>query len=431
MRRQIGWLTAATTSAIVLAFVIPLCLLVRTLAEDRALALAEQEARDVAILVSSLAGDPALADLVLTLDGRSESARTQVLTPDGQVLGGATAGLASDPEVERAAAGTAFTRVDDRGAAILVPVLSDDGTWVVRTVVPQQEMHRGVTRAWLFIVGLGLLLLLSAVVVSGRLARRISTPVTDLATVAHRLREGDLDARAQLAGPPETVELADAFNRLAERIVELLAAERAAVGDLSHRLRTPLTALRLDVESVTEPEPAERLRVHIGQLQRTVDAIVKDARRPVRHTMTSVADATAVVRERAAFWSALAEDEDRRVDIALPAQPCLVGVDEVDLRDIVDILVDNVFAHTPEGVGFSIGLAVGPGRAVLSVRDEGAPQAGAHRPQAGRVGVSGLGLQIVRRAAAGFRGEVEVRAEGQGFLVEVGLPLADRGGPRP
>ena len=80
-----------------------------------------------------------------------------------------------------------------------------------------------------------------------------------------------------------------ALNRLAERITELLAAERAAVGDLSHRLRTPVTALRLDVESVRDPQLAARLQEHVEHLQRTVDAIVKDARRPVRATMASTA----------------------------------------------------------------------------------------------------------------------------------------------
>ena len=73
MRRQIGLLIAATTSAVVLAFVIPLCLLVRTLAEDRALANADQEARNVAILVSGLHADPALGRLVAA--GRREVGR--------------------------------------------------------------------------------------------------------------------------------------------------------------------------------------------------------------------------------------------------------------------------------------------------------------------------------------------------------------------
>ncbi len=146
-------------------------------------------------------------------------------------------------------------------------------------------MRAGVYRAWASIIGLGAALLLASLLVADRLGRRVSTPVTDLAAVATRLHEGDLDARAEPRGPEETVELAETLNRLADRIVELLAAERAAVGDLSHRLRTPVTALRLDAEAVGEDDVGQRLQAHIEQLQRTIDAIVRDARRPLHSSV--------------------------------------------------------------------------------------------------------------------------------------------------
>ena len=429
MRRQIGWLTAATTSAVVLAFVIPLCLLVRTLAEDRALANADQEARNVAILVSGLHSDPRLARLVRRVDERSPEASTSLLMSDGRVLGTADPQMAADPAVVRAEQGEAFTTADTTGARILIPVLTEAGTQVIRTTVEASELHRGVARAWAGIISLGAALLVAALLVAVRLAGRISTPVTDLATVAHRLREGDLDARAVPAGPTETVELGVALNRLAERVVELLAAERAAVGDLAHRLRTPVTALRLDVEAVRDPALTARLQEHIAHLQRTVDAIVKDARRPVRTAMASSCDAARVVRERATFWSALAEDQDRALDLDVPAGSVAVAVDETDLRDVLDIVVDNVFAHTPEGVPLAIRLTADDATATLTVRDEG-PGFDEHHGAADhageRVGSTGLGLQIVRRAVAGFGGDVDVRsAPGQGTQVRVHLP---RGG---
>jgi len=438
MRRQIGWLTAATTSAVVLAFVIPLCLLVRTLAEDRALANADQEARNVAILVSGLHSDPRLARLVRRLDERSPEASTSLLMSDGRVLGTADPQMAADPAVVRAGQGEAFTTVDAAGARILIPVLTEAGTLVIRTTVEAADLHRGVARAWAGIISLGAALLVAALLVSVRLAGRISTPVTDLASVAHRLREGHLEARAEPSGPPETVELGVALNRLAERIVELLAAERAAVGDLAHRLRTPVTALRLDVDSVRDPVVTARLQEHIAQLQRTVDAIVKDARRPVRTAMAASCDAVRVVRERAAFWSALAEDQDRAVDLDVPAGSLPVAVDETDLRDVLDIVVDNVFAHTSEGVPLAIRLASLGDTATLSVRDEGggfdvhhdgADGAGGAGGAGERVGFTGLGLQIMRRAVAGFGGEVEVRSTpGQGTEVLVHLPRDRSGG---
>src|SRR3954447_9740660 len=137
MRRRISWLVLATTSAVVVAFVIPLCLLVRTLAEDRATAAADEEGRNGAILVASLPDGEQLTELVTALDARA-SPSTAVLTATGRVIGSGQIS-AADPEVQRALAGEAFTVVDDDGGRALLPVVGPDGTAVVRTsVTPEQ-----------------------------------------------------------------------------------------------------------------------------------------------------------------------------------------------------------------------------------------------------------------------------------------------------
>lgn len=420
MRRRISWLVMATTTAVVVSFVIPLCLLVRTLAEDRAMAAADQEARNVAILVASLHDDPQLDGLVSDLDQRGTPS-TSVLTADHRVIGSDTA-MRRDPEVRRAAAGEGFQVVDSAGGRVLLPVVVESGTAVVRSSVTPDDLHRGVARAWAIIIGLGVLLLALALLVASRLGRRVSEPVRQVAGVAHRLREGDLTARAEVSGPEETQELARALNGLADRTVELLAAERAAVADLSHRLRTPVTALRLDAEAVADPTLAGRLADHIRALQRSIDAIVKEARRPVRTDLAATGDATAVVRARIGFWSALAEDQGRTMTVTLPDRPLVVPVAPDDLADVVDVLVDNVFAHTPDGTPFEVGLGEEGGAAVLVVADRGpgiTPRAATDR-----VGSTGLGLDIARRAAAGSGGELRAGPQpGGGTRVEVRLPL--------
>ncbi|HET7691326.1 MAG TPA: HAMP domain-containing sensor histidine kinase, partial [Nocardioidaceae bacterium] len=343
-------------------------------------------------------------------------------------LGSVVPGLRSDPDVVRARSGDAFTAYDDEGATVLVPVVTDSGTYVVHTSVTSDRMRAGVARAWTSIVLVGLLLLAAALVIADRLARRVSTPVTALAHVALQLRDGELDARAEPEGPEETVELAHAFNQLAERISELLVAERAAVGDLSHRLRTPVTALRLDVEAVADPAVAARLQEHVATLQRTVDAIIRDARRPVRHAVRAGCDARAVVAERMAFWSALADDQGRRVHLTLPDEPVHVAVDATDLTDVLDVLVDNVFAHTPESADIAVTVHRGETQVEVTVRDNG-PGLGHDRESTEpRAGSTGLGLQIARRTMAGVGGSLSVQSEaGRGTTVVVGLPTAHAG----
>ncbi|MCX6401855.1 MAG: HAMP domain-containing sensor histidine kinase [Propionibacteriales bacterium] len=424
MRTRITWLVVATTSTIVVSFVVPLCLLVRTVAEDRAMAAADQEARNVAIIMAGLDDEQQLVDLLAGLDD-SESPTTSVLTADGQQLGGGPS-MTEDPDVARARAGEAFRVVADDRGRVLLPVVVDSGTSVVRTVVDEDELRQGVSRAWAGIIGLGAILMIAAVAVARSLGRRISEPLHEVAGTAHRLREGELDARATVRGTEETQELARALNGLAERTTELLASERAAVGDLSHRLRTPVTALRLDAEAVDDAALAERLQEHIGVLQRTIDTIVEEARRPVRDDLGSRCDAVDVVAERIEFWEVLAEDQSRPLSVGLASGPLITATSAKDLRDLVDILVDNVFAHTPDGTPFSVHLTQTAGAegnfVVLRVSDRG-PGFDASTSSPRRRGSTGLGLEIAERTARGVGGAL-TRADrpGGGTTVEITLP---------
>jgi len=417
-------LVAAATSAVIIAFLIPLGLLLRAQAEDRAIAGAGQEAHGVAALVARVSADRRLRDLVRGVDQGSPRA-TSVVLPDGTLVG-TPPPHANAQTVSRARAGQVFTLLGQEGAQVVVPVVTSRGTYVVRTAVSSGELHEGVTSAWLTFVALGMGLMALALVGADWLGCRVSAPVSDLASVAVRLRTGELDARALPRGPPETVELGSALNLLADRIGELLVAEREALADLSHRLRTPLTALRLDVESITEPEVAERLHDHVSRLVHTVDAVVKDARRPVRHALGGSCDAASVVRERVAFWSVLAIDQGRELTVSIPSAAVPVATDMADLVDVVDALVDNVFSHTPDGTAFAVSLTqespvtrIHPALVRLEVADCGPGPATADFATRGRstANSTGLGLDIVRRAAIAAGGGLVVAASPSGGML--------------
>ena len=81
-----------------------------------------------------------------------------------------------------------------------------------------------------------------------------------------------------MTGPAEVAKVGAALNRLADRIDEVIAVERESVADLSHRLRTPLTALRLQVEALPDRERAEELNTQVTSLERTLTAIISAAR---------------------------------------------------------------------------------------------------------------------------------------------------------
>lgn len=423
MRRRVVLLVAATSSAIVLAFVVPLALLLRSVAEDRAVTAATQEAQSLAVVAAAVSDPAEVARLVSLVDDRSPRLTTVVL-PDGTVVGEPVDG---DADLERARAGEAFTVVTGDRAAVYAPAVTSTGTAVVRSVVLEDDLHAGVTRAVLTVAALAVLLLAAALVAADRLALWISRPVRELAVAADSLRGGELGTRAPEEGPPEVAASAAALNRLAGRISELLAAERDRVADLSHRLRTPVTALRLGAESLPESDDAEQLRQHVAVLERSIDAIVHDARRSSLATVGGRCDAATVVRDRLAFWSPLAEDQGRRVLADLPEAPVAVALASEDMADVVDVLLDNVFAHTPDGVGFVVSLRDDGTLVDLTVVDEG-PGLPAGDPAArgtSGAGSSGLGLDIARRAGAASGGGLVLGSSpsgGAAVTVRLGRP---------
>lgn len=409
MRRQVSLLVALITTAIVASFVLPLLMLVGTLARDRGMAATRQEADSVAVLVSSLHDDPQFAD-ALRADLVGSWSGSSVVLVDGSVVGAPWAAVASDPEYLQARRGEAFSVLDPAGGRVYVPVLLEGGVAVVRTAITPDELAEGVARARVSIVLLGLCLSGLAVLVAARVGRAVSSPLLDVAATAHRLREGDLAARAPLAGPPETVELAAALNGLADRIGQLLAAERESVRGLAHRLRTPVTAVRLQAERVGDPRTAADLAELVGQLQIAIDEVVRDARRPLREDLPGGCDATAVVAARIDFWRPLAEDEGRAVEVVLPQSAAPVALTALDLGDVVDICIDNVFAHTAVGVGFRVCLDVAGSRARVTVADRG-PGFPVRRPIP-RPGTSGLGLELARRTVEKAHGVFGTSAPG-------------------
>jgi signal transduction histidine kinase len=394
MRRQLTALVAATACLVLVAFVVPLALLVRTVAADRAISAAGTELQAVAVLLAS--GDR--HDIEVGLAGAHRP--ISVFLPDGTVLG---APAPRTPAVRLAATGRSLSTETAVGREMVLAVGRTDGTYVVRTVVSEVEQTRGVSRAWGVLAGLGLLLVLLGLFLADRFARTLTVPMRDLSAVSLRLADGDLSARAGPAGPPEVRDVAKALNHLAGRITDLLHQERETVADLSHRLRTPLTALRLEAETLRDRAEASRVTQRADELQRAVTELIRTARH--RAGGPSRCDATAVVRDRVDFWSALAEDTDREVDVSLPDRPLPVALPADELTAAVDAVLGNVFAHTPDGTRLAVRLtAQEAGGAVLTVADDGPglPErvlGGVERGASGG-GSTGLGLDIVRRAAA-------------------------------
>jgi signal transduction histidine kinase len=350
-----------------------------------------------------------------------------IFLPDGRELGQPAP---RTDTVNRAASQVAsFTAQGPDGIEVLVAVQGlRGGTAVVRDFVPTAVLRQGVARAWLLLSGLGLGLLALSVVVADQLARSLVRPIAALAHASDRLATGDLTARATVAGPQEVRRAGAGLNRLAVRIGDLLTHERETVADLSHRLRTPLTALRIDAESLRNTDEMAQLSADVEAVERTVNEIIRAARRPTGGGVGVLCDAAVVISERAAFWQPLAEDQERPMVIDVTSGPVMVGASAEDLAACIDILLENVFSHTPEGLAFAIRLSRrAGGGAWLVVADDGPgfPDPVETDPTErglSRGGSTGLGLDIARRIAEASGGSLTVGPSASGGgAVTIGL----------
>ncbi|MQS12435.1 HAMP domain-containing histidine kinase [Streptomyces kaniharaensis] len=448
----------AGTTMVALAFLIPLGLMVQQTARDRAFTAAERQAAALGPALAITTDQDAVNRALASTDAGAQNRMAVHLPvpaasatePGAGGAGGPTIGVARAAAADVATAsgqGRSFTVEVPGGYTLLQPVAVDTGrTAVVEVFVADGDLTRGVSTAWLVLSAVALALVAISVLVADRMGTRIVASARRLAAAARSLGAGDLavrvpvDGRAAAGSPEELREAAHAFNTMADRVVQLLAAERELAADLSHRLRTPLTVLRLNAESLGEGDAADATRHAVSQLEREVDQIIRSARRaPEDAPAVAVGcDAAEVIRERVGFWSALAEDEGRPWQLAGAERATPVPVQRGDLAAAVDALLGNVFRHTAVGTAFSVDVLATGSSVIVLVGDAGPgfsdPAVALKRGEGhGGEGSTGLGLDIVRKFAEATGGDLGLGRSAVLGGAEIRLRLRTRpdgGAPR-
>ena len=433
MRRRLILVALAITSMVTIAFLGPLAFYVYQNARDSAIINGKILAQAVAPLVL-FTKDVETVDAFLPVaygqrlqlspedpPGR----RLTIYFPDGRRAGYPEA--ETDNVVIARNGQKAFTKNVPGGVEILYPTTSPGNNVppVIRVLIPSAELHKNVYNLWVIFGAVALALMLAGVAVADRLARSIVDPVRELADVTRRLSAGEAEARTTPAGPPEIADVGSAVNHLADRIDELLTAEREMMADLSHRLRTPLSALRLNAEAIPDQETSERIMADIGAMEHAVSNVIREARAPRRAADVSC-DLVEICRTRAEFWAVLAEDQQRPWSVALPGRAVQIPLRPNDLEAAMDAMLGNVFEYTPEGTAVHVNASVDGKIATLRIEDDGPGFAEGFVPERGSSGgtSTGLGLDIIKKTAQAAGGGLNLsNRPGGGARVEMWFPL--------
>jgi signal transduction histidine kinase len=300
-----------------------------------------------------------------------------------------------------------FGQPPPHGDAIIARAATSDFSVTVEADKSAQDA--GVTDALALIGSLALLAVGVAVGLAMIQAKRLTRPLRELASAAGRLGSGDAGPLGRRYGVPELDQVADGLDGSAQRISELLAAEREFATDASHQLRTPLTALSMRLEEmvaaaeqpdVVREEGAAAL-VQTERLTEVVSQLLARTHRPSagRPERVSIDD---VVAQQVVEWDPAFRRRNRKLEVA--GQKGLVAYATAgSLAQVIATLLDNALMHG--GGTVTVRTSRTPKSVVVEVRDEGkgvppdlAPRI-FERNVSGSPGGTGLGLALARSIA--------------------------------
>lgn len=448
MSRRIALVIVGLVAALLLLAVVPLGLSL-TANERASFGFSVQSAADqVAAQAEEFLADkkPDSAMYRALSDAAARGDCATVYGKQSQVVAATPCRQASDEEAAalvakvRDGAGQASTR--DGAWLLVASPIGDDGNTAGVAVLARSadSMNDRITAYWTWLAGSGLVVLLLGILFALRLGRWVARPLTVLGTSAARFGDGALETRAPIGtGPDEVRELSAQFNRMAERIQSLIGSHREWVADVSHQLRTPLTALRLRVDVLADEADGETAREMAGlqaeltRLGGMVDGLLAVARAEANVPRPETVRADEVAADRVAAWEPVARERGVTLEARCP-RPAAARLGPGDLEQMLDNLIANALDSVPEGGSVEVSVAPAQQRIVVRVTDDGPGMSEQARENAFRrfgrsgTGGNGLGLAIVHRLASANGADVALEeTAGGGLTVILKLPVATIG----
>ena len=329
-----------------------------------------------------------------------------------------------------------------RPARVVVTHLSDNARLIIAhdLATEHELMSRSLTLITFACSATLLLALGFGILFASRVSRRIHS----MNSVADRVVRGDLSRRMPLAGrDDEYYTLAIHFNRMLDRIEELVRNSREMGDNIAHDLRGPLTRLRSSLEGLTLDErPADKLREalrnaieDVDDLLKTFNSLLKIARLEARVAENLDGfDANQVCHQVVEIYEPVAEENQHSLLCRLHPDPCLVAGDAHMLAQAVSNLLENAFKYTPKGSVIEVSSRLEGGLVVLAVADNGPGIPEEERghyverlvrgEQERATPGSGLGLSLVQAITRFHRGDMILSDNGPGLRVELRLPGA-------
>ncbi len=411
MRRRLTIAIVAVAAATLALFALPLAVVLRNGYRDQELLRLQ---RDTVAAARQIDLGATNADPVELPTGPD---RTAVYDAAGRrVAGRAGSGPARADDLVVAATRLRrpTTRVHSGTLIAAVPLLTGERvTGAIRAQRSDRVVAQRAHRAWGALAAAAVAVLLLALLAAILLGRRLARPLERVADAATRLGDGDFSVRAPRDAIREVNAVAEALERTSARLADLVARERAFSADASHQLRTPLAALRLELEALqlTTEHPAEleRALAEVDRLQQTIQTLLAVARdHPQRDATCELVALLTLTEQR---WHGRFADAARRLTLRTPSSSVTVQAGDSVVSEIIDVLLDNAARHGQGPVEIAV-RTIDDDWAEITVSDEGPgfvvdEQAAFQRRSTDADG-HGIGLALARSLAHAEGGRLAV-----------------------
>lgn len=276
--------------------------------------------------------------------------------------------------VSLAGAGSLSAGQPIRGSVVKATATGRFGD-VVTVYGSDRETTDQTATVWLVVAGLAVVALGAGVGLAVFQGRRLGRPLEDLAETAERLGSGDPTPRNRRYGVPEIDRVAQVLDDSAERIGQLLGAERALAANASHQLRTPLTALSMRLEEIVAIASQPDVRVEASaalaaaeRLGSVVDALLAEHARSARTSMPEIVDLDDILEQQIVEWQPAFRRLGREISIG-GRRGLKASANPAILAQVVATLIDNALTHGGGAVCLSARHSAG--HVVLEVSDAG------------------------------------------------------------
>jgi len=328
-------------------------------------------------------------------------------------------------------------RGSQRYAEVALP-LTD--TFALLLTAPLRDISSNVDLVRRRILIAGAIALVAALVVGYAAATMFARRLRRLERAADRLAGGDFSEPIADHGSDEVAQLADAFERMRQRLVQLEHARREFIANASHELRTPLFSLggflelmeNEDLDARTQRDFMATMREQIDRLTKLATELLDLSRLDAgrMHVEMEPVDLDAVARTLAEEFRGVALSSGHELEVVTNGGAEAIADEERALQ-IGRILVENALVHTPAGTPVRLRSDTVNGSVLLEVEDEGGgipPEHAQHvfdrfyRVDGSIASGSGLGLAIARELAELMGGSIELESGGGKTLFRLRLP---------